>query len=84
VSGDETAVPADDRRGLHDEEHLAKAQAAEHPGQHREDCPVGLGELCSFDLALKNEQLVAQREDLGIALIARGEQPSEPARRRVS
>ena len=49
----------------------------EHPGKHREDRPVGVGELCAFDLALGNEKLVSQREDLGVALIAGGEHPSE-------
>jgi hypothetical protein len=50
----------------------------EHAREHGEDRPVGLGELCSFDLALEDDELVAQREDFGVALITRGEHPSEP------
>ena len=53
------------------------APAVEHPGKHGEDRPVGFGELCSSDLALEHEQLVTQREDLGVAPVTGGEHPSE-------
>ena len=77
VPGDESPVPADHRCGFHDEEQLGQTAAIEHPRKQGEDRPIGLGELRSVDLALEHDELMAQREDLGVALIAGGEQPSE-------
>ena len=77
VSGDEPAVPPDDRRRFHDEEHLGETPSVERAGEHCEDRAVCFGELRSFDLALEHDELVPQREDLGVALITGGEHPSE-------
>jgi len=38
---------------------------------------VCFSECHSFDLALEHDELVPQREDLGVALITGGEHPSE-------
>ena len=70
-------MPADHSRGFHDEEHVGEASAVEHLWKHREDRPVGLGELRSVELALEHEQLVTQSEDLRVALIAGRKHPSE-------
>lgn len=53
----------------------------EHAGEHCEDRAVGVGELGAFELALQHEDLVAERQDLGVALIAGGEGLSEPGER---
>ena len=53
-------------------------------GENSEDRAVGVGELCSGDLALQNEDLVAQGEDLGVAGVAGGEQPPESGQNEAS
>lgn len=72
-------MPADDGGRLHDQEHLPQTGPVDHGRQHREDGAVRLGEDWSGDLALQDEDLVAQGEDLGVALVAGGEQPAEAA-----
>lgn len=79
AAGDEAAMPPDDRGRLHDEEHVAQARPVDRSGQHGEDGSVRLGESRSVDLALQHEDLVAQGEDLGVAVVAGGEQPTEAA-----
>ena len=66
VTGDETAMSAQYRRRLHDQQHLRQAAPVERLGEHRQDRPVGVGEPRPGDLALQHDELVAQREDLGI------------------
>ncbi|MEI2697467.1 MAG: hypothetical protein V9E94_03620 [Microthrixaceae bacterium] len=83
VLGDESAVPADHRRGLDDEEHLCEASTVEHPAERGEDRAVGLGEVRTLDLTLKNDELMAH-EDLSVALITGRGTPNGGARRRVS
>lgn len=76
---DEAAMPPNDGGRLHDEEHVAEARPVDDSGEHGEDGAVGLGEPRSGDLSLQDEDLVAQGEDLGVALVAGGEQPTEAA-----
>ena len=78
VAGDETAVPPEHRVGFHDQEHLAEPPTVERPRQDREDRPVRLGEPRPVDLALQDQDLMAQGQDLGVALVARREQPADP------
>ncbi len=78
VARDEAPVPGDHGRGLHDEEHLAEPSPVEDGGEQREDGPARLGENGTRDLTLQHEDLVAQRQDLGIAIVASREDPSEP------
>jgi len=77
VAGDEASVPTDHRRGADDQEHLRETASVEHGGEHGEDRSVRLWELCSVDLALQYEDLVAQSEDLGVSPVTGGEHPSE-------
>ncbi len=76
-SGDESTMPADHCLWPDDDEDFGEASTVEHAGEHREDRPVGLGEFGSFDLALEDDELMAQREDFGVTLVAGGEHPSE-------
>jgi hypothetical protein len=46
--------------------------------QDGEDRAIGLGEARSGHLALQHEDLMAQRQDLGVARIARRNQQTEP------
>lgn len=50
----------------------------EDGGEHSEDRPVRLSEDGVSYLALQDEDLVAQREDLGVALISGSEDLPEP------
>jgi hypothetical protein len=77
VAGDEAAVPADQRCRLHDQEHLGQAWSIERTGERGEDGAVRVGKPGPFDLALQDQHLVAQGEDLGVAFIAGREQLSE-------
>lgn len=77
AAGDQAAMPADDGGRLHDQEHFPQARPVDGGGQHGEDGAVVLGEARSGDLALQDKDLVAQGEDLGVALVAGGEQPTK-------
>jgi len=78
VPGDESAVPAEHCVGSHDQQHLPEPAPVEHRGQHREDGSVGLGEPQPIDLTLQDQDLVAESENLSVALVTRGEQPTDP------
>ena len=69
-------MPADHRRGLDDEEHLCETPTVEHPAERGEDRAVGLGEVRTLDLTLKNDELMAH-EDLSVALITGRGRPME-------
>ena len=71
-------MPPDHSVRFHDQEHLAEPAPIEHPGQHRQDRPVGFGEPGPVDLTLKNEDLMSEGNDLGITLIAGREEPADP------
>ena len=72
-SGDEAAVPPDHGGRLHDQEHFPQTRPVERGGQHRQDGAVRLVEDWSGDMSLQDEDLEAQREDLGVTLVAGGE-----------
>ncbi len=77
MSGDEPAMPSQHRRRLHDQEHLSETVAVEHLGQHAENRSVRVVEDRSRYLALQDQQLVTQCENLGIAPVAAGEQQTD-------
>jgi hypothetical protein len=78
VSGDESSVPAEHGRGIDYQEHLGEASTVQRAGDRGEDRAVGLGEPRSRDLALQDQDLMTQGEDLDVAFVARGEQPTDP------
>jgi hypothetical protein len=66
ASFEQVAMPAHDRVGAYQEQELAQfahREAMEQPG---EDCAVGVGERGLADLALQDQQLVPQRQDLDV------------------
>ncbi len=70
MAGDESSMPAEHGGGLDDEEHLAEPAALDGLRQHREDGSVGLGQPWPLHLALEDQDLVPQGQDLGVAAIA--------------
>ena len=74
MSGDEAAVPSQHGGGLHDQKHMREAVAIEDLGQPSEDGSVRVIEGRLRYLALQHQNLVTQREDLGIATVAAGQQ----------
>lgn len=77
VSSDEVLMPTQNGRWLHDQHHLVESCPGEGCGQYCQDGPVGFGEPGTCDLALQNKDLVAQSENLSVAFVAGGDQPSQ-------
>ena len=63
-------MPADHGGGLDDQHHRLEASPVKGPGQQGEDGSVGGSEARPIDLSLQNKDLMAQREDLGVTLVA--------------
>ena len=84
MSGDEPAMPSQHRRWLHDQEHLSEAVTIEHLGQHAEDRAVRVIEGRLWHLALQHQKLVTQRENLGIATVAAGEQETNTSQHKAN
>jgi hypothetical protein len=84
VAGDESAVPAQNGLRTNDQERGALAGAFHGRSENSENCRVGVGDLWSADLALKNADLVAEGENLGVARVARGEHPSKSGQNQSS
>ena len=59
---------------LHDQEHLPEAVTIEHLGKQPEDRTVRVIKGRPRRLPLQHQKLMAQRQDLGIATIAAGQQ----------
>ena len=78
MSGDEAAVPPDHGVWSHDQEHVGESAAVERSGEDREDRPVGFGEARSVDLALQDQDPVAEGQDLRVAFVSGGEEPTDP------
>jgi hypothetical protein len=74
-AGDEPAVPSDHGCRSHDQEHLAESASVEHAGEGGEDRAIRVGESGPVDLALQDQDLLAQSEDLRVTLITGREQP---------
>ena len=82
--GDEAFVPGDHGSGLHDQHDLVEFRPREDRREDCEDCPVGVGELWSVDLALEHEDLMAEGKDFGVPMVAGRDEPSETPDDRVS
>ena len=70
-------VPAEHGVGFDDQKRVASMCPTHCRPKEGEDGAVGVGELWSVDLALKDKELVAQCEDLCVTGVAGGEDPSE-------
>jgi hypothetical protein len=69
-------MPAQHRLRPHDQQDLRQAAPVQRLGEHRQDRAVRVGEPRPGHLALQHEDLVAQRQDLGVSPVAReGQQP---------
>ena len=64
VTGDESTVPAQQRRRSHQEH--GPRPSVQHPTQARQDHPIAVREVWVRDLAAKDVELLAQHEDLDI------------------
>jgi len=67
MAADSSSVPSQHCFGFDDEKRGASSRVIESVAQEGEDCSVGFVESRPVDLTLKNQDLVAQREDFGIA-----------------
>ncbi|WP_258382468.1 hypothetical protein [Streptomyces sp. NTH33] len=77
ASREQVAVPAKNRLRAYQQEvpQLLPREVMEQAG---EDCAVGVGERGPADLALQDQQLVAQRQDLHVLLpVAHRQQAQE-------
>jgi hypothetical protein len=84
LAGDKAPLPTQHRVGANDQERTVVAGSVHGRAEHREDRSVGVSELRSGDLALQNQNLVAQRQDLGGAGATRSEQPTESGQNNTS
>ncbi|MFN0092686.1 MAG: hypothetical protein ACKVWR_20825 [Acidimicrobiales bacterium] len=74
MPGDKAAVPSQHGGGLNDQEHPSELLSIEHLGQYAQHRTVAVIKDRLGDLTLQHEQLVTQRQDLGIAPIAARQQ----------
>ncbi|MCQ4045637.1 hypothetical protein ACFOSC_00185 [Streptantibioticus rubrisoli] len=66
ASLEQVAVPAQKRVGVCEQQEVPQLFHGEVVEQAGEDSAVGVGERGLADLALKDQQLVSQREDLDV------------------
>jgi hypothetical protein len=69
-------MPAQHGFGFDDQERGALTCLCHGRTEKAKDGAVGVGELWSVDLTLQDQELVAERKDLGVAGVARSEYPS--------
>ena len=62
-------MPADHRRRLHDQHHPNQTSPIEATRQQGEDGPVSGSKAGPLNLSLQDEDLMAQRENLGVLAI---------------
>ena len=74
---DSSSMPSEHGFGFDDQERVALTCPCHDGPENPKDRAVGVGEVWSVDLTLKNEELVAERKDLGVTGVARSEYPSE-------
>ncbi len=77
VASHKFAVPADHRRGLHDQHHVVQAPPIERTRQHREHGPVRRREPRPIDLSLQDQDLMAKSENLSVARVAAHQQQAD-------
>ncbi len=74
---DQSTVPADHGRWFHDQQHLVELSAVEGLREHGEHATIGRCEPRLVDLALEHSELMAQGQNLGVAVITGHDQQSE-------
>lgn len=62
---------------LDDQKRGSRSSTVHRRVEQGEQCSIGVGEPWPADLALENEELVAEGEDLGVARVAGSEYPPE-------
>ncbi|MFE7246042.1 hypothetical protein [Streptomyces sp. NPDC057580] len=78
---EQVAVPPQDRVGTHQQQEPAQLVHRETMEQASEQRTVGVGERGLADLALQDQQLVPQREDLDVFVpLTHRQQPQERER----
>lgn len=71
-------MPAQDRVGPYEQQEVAQFVLGEVVEQAGEDGEIGVGEVRLPDLALEDQQLVPQREDLDVLVsVAHGQEAQE-------
>jgi hypothetical protein len=78
MSGDQVAMPAQDRFGAHEQSDPAQRVAGEPVQQGGEEGPISMGEpdLLALQMSLEDHDLVAQSEDFGVlGPVTHGQQP---------
>ena len=63
--------------GLDDQQHRVEASPVKATGQQGENGSVGGSEARPINLSLQNEDLMAQRENLGVALVTTDQKQPE-------
>ena len=77
MDSESLSMPAQHGVWFDDQKRVASSRPGHCRSKEGEDGSVGVGEVWAVDLTLKDEELVAEREDLCVAGVARGEEPSE-------
>ena len=77
MSADSLSMPAQHGVWFDDQERVASACARHGSPEKAKDGSVDVGEVWAVDLALQDQDLVAQCEDLCVASVSCGEYPSE-------
>ncbi len=77
VACDSPSMPSEHGFGFDDQERGALTCPCHGRTEKAKDGAVGVGELWSVDLALQDQELVAERKDLGVTGVAGSEYPSE-------
>jgi hypothetical protein len=70
-------VPSEHCFGFDDQKRGSRSSTVDCRVEQREDCSVGVGEPRSSDLTLQDENLVPQGQDLCVARISGGEEPTD-------
>ncbi len=84
MASDKPPVPTQHGLWTNDQKRGPLAGTLHRRGENSKDRPVGVGELWPADLALQDEDLVAESENLGVARITRREHPPETGQNQAS
>lgn len=77
MSADSSSMPAQHGVWFDDQKRVALTCPCHDGAENPKNRPVGVGEVWSVDLALQDEELVAQSEDFRVTGVSCREYPSE-------